>query len=114
MKFFFFLFLIFCYFTSTASFPICLKNDTILIDGKNYRVIGVDSLYKYPLPNEPLSKYRKRIKKLELITSDLNNSKNKFIKASKPITFLQILGIAAIVILIINIIRVGFAINELS
>ena len=43
-----------------ASFPItCLENtDTINISGGQYKEIGVDSLYKYPLQNENMKQYR--------------------------------------------------------
>ena len=97
-----------------ASFPISYETDTILIDGKKYRSVGVDSLYKFPLPNESLIDYRKRIKEKGIITSNSNDTKTKFKKKRKPITFLQILGIVAIIILIFNIIRVGAAISLLS
>ena len=38
-----------------ASFPISTNVDTILVDGKMYRYVGIDSLYKYPIENESLS-----------------------------------------------------------
>ena len=47
-----------------ASFPtICLENtDTINVSGVQYKEIGVDSLFKYPLPNENIKQYRERLK----------------------------------------------------
>jgi len=90
-----------------ASFPISHNVDTIVIDGKMYRSIGVDSLAKYPLEKESLSEYRLRISKQGI------NGEN-IIKERKPITFWQILGIIAIIWLIANIVIAFQAIEELS
>ena len=90
-----------------ASFPISHNVDTIVIDGKMYRSIGVDSLAKYPLEKESLSEYRLRISKQGI------NGEN-IIKERKPITFWQILGIIAIIWLIANIVIAFQAIDELS
>ena len=90
-----------------ASFPISHNVDTIVIDGKMYRSIGVDSLAKYPLEKESLSEYRLRLSKQGI------NGEN-VIKDRKPITFWQILGIIAIIWLLANIVIAFQAIEELS
>ena len=90
-----------------ASFPIYHNVDTIVIDGKMYRSIGVDSLAKYPLEKESLSEYRLRLTKQGV------NGEN-IIKERKPITFWQILGIIAIIWLLVNIVIAFQAIEELS
>ena len=90
-----------------ASFPISHNVDTIVVNGKMYRSIGVDSLAKYPLEKESLSEYRLRISKQGI------NGEN-IIKERKPITFWQILGIIAIIWLIANIVIAFQAIDELS
>ena len=90
-----------------ASFPISHNVDTIVIDGKMYRSIGVDSLAKYPLEKESLSEYRLRLSKQGIDGENI-------IKERKPITFWQILGIIAIIWLIANIVIAFQAIEELS
>ena len=90
-----------------ASFPISHNVDTILVEGKMYRSIGVDSLAKYPLKKETLSEYRAR-----LIKQGINGE--NIIKERKPLTFWQILGIIAIIWLIANIVIAFQAIDELS
>ena len=90
-----------------ASFPMYHNADTIVIEGKMYRSIGIDSLAKYPLEKESLSEYRLRISKQGI------NGEN-IIKERKPITFWQILGIIAIIWLIANIVIAFQAIDELS
>ena len=90
-----------------ASFPMYHSTDTIVIEGKMYRSIGIDSLAKYPLEKESLSEYRLRISKQGI------NGEN-IIKERKPITFWQILGIIAIIWLIANIVIAFQAIDELS
>ena len=90
-----------------ASFPISHNVDTIVIDGKMYRSIGIDSLAKYPLEKESLSEYRLRLSKQGI------NGEN-VIKDRKPITFWQILGIIAIIWLLANIVIAFQAIEELS
>ena len=90
-----------------ASFPISHNVDTIVIDGKMYRSIGIDSLAKYPLEKESLSEYRLRISKQGIKGENI-------IKERKPLTFWQILGIIAIIWLIANIVIAFQAIEELS
>jgi len=90
-----------------ASFPISHNVDTIVVEGKMYRSIGIDSLAKYPIEKETLSEYRLRISKQGI------NGEN-IIKERKPITFWQILGIIAIIWLIANIVIAFQAIDELS
>ena len=90
-----------------ASFPMYHNADTIVIDGKMYRSIGIDSLAKYPLKKETLSEYRARLSKQGI------NEEN-IIKERKPLTFWQILGIIAIIWLIANIVIALQAIEELS
>ena len=90
-----------------ASFPMYHNADTIVIDGKMYRSIGIDSLAKYPLEKESLSEYRLRISKQGIKGENI-------IKERKPLTFWQILGIIAIIWLIANIVIAFQAIEELS
>ena len=90
-----------------ASFPLSHNVDTIVVNGKMYRSIGVDSLAKYPLEKESLSEYRLRLSKQGI------NGEN-IIKERKPITFWQILGIIAIIWLLANIVIAFQAIEELS
>ena len=90
-----------------ASFPISHNVDTIVVEGKMYRSIGIDSLAKYPLEKESLSEYRLRLSKQGI------NGEN-IIKERKPITFWQILGIIAIIWLLANIVIAFQAIEELS
>ena len=68
-----------------ASFPIiCLENtDTINVSGVQYKEIGVDSLFKYPLPNENIKQYRERLK-----IKNIQDSKES---VKTPITFWQII-----------------------
>ena len=90
-----------------ASFPMYHNADTIVIEGKMYRSIGIDSLAKYPLEKESLSEYRLRISKQGIKGENI-------IKERKPLTFWQILGIIAIIWLIANIVIAFQAIEELS
>ena len=90
-----------------ASFPTYHNVDTIVVEGKMYRSIGIDSLAKYPLEKESLSEYRLRLSKQGI------NGEN-IIKERKPITFWQILGIIAIIWLLANIVIAFQAIEELS
>ena len=90
-----------------ASFPISHNVDTIVVEGKMYRSIGIDSLAKYPIEKETLSEYRARLSKQGI------NGEN-IIKERKPITFWQILGIIAIIWLLANIVIAFQAIEELS
>ena len=91
-----------------ASFPVSdyEYSDTIVIDGSKYIEVGVDSLYKLPLPDEDLSEYRVRLKKY-----NIQNSQNS-LKA--PITFWQIILIIGIVFLIIFIFILSSVIKDLS
>ena len=90
-----------------ASFPISHNVDTIVVDGKIYRSIGVDSLAKYPLKKETLSEYRARLSKQGI------NGEN-IIKERKPLTFWQILGIIAIIWLVGSIVATLQFIDALS
>ena len=91
-----------------ASFPItCLENtDTINISGGQYKEIGVDSLYKYPLPNENMKQYRERLK-----IKNIQHSKES---VKTPITFWQIILIVLIIILVIFIIGIATLLNDIS
>ena len=90
-----------------ASFPISHNVDTIVIDGKMYRSIGIDSLAKYPLEKESLSEYRLRLRKQGI------NGEN-IIKERKPLTFWQILGILAIIWIVGSIVATLQFIDTLS
>ena len=90
-----------------ASFPISHNVDTIVVNGKMYRSIGVDSLAKYPLEKESLSEYRVRLSKQGINGESL-------IKERKPITFWQILGILAIIWIVGSIIATLQFIDTLS
>tara|TARA_B000000437_G_scaffold50702_1_gene35763 strand:+ start:1995 stop:2312 length:318 start_codon:yes stop_codon:yes gene_type:complete len=91
-----------------ASFPtICLENtDTINISGVQYKEIGVDSLFKYPLPNENIKQYRERLK-----IKNIQDSKES---VKTPITFWQIILIMLIIILVIFIIGIATLLNDIS
>ena len=91
-----------------ASFPTtCLENtDTINISGGQYKEIGVDSLYKYPLPNENMKQYRERLK-----IKNIQHSKES---VKTPITFWQIILIVLIVILVIYVIQMATVLNDIS
>ena len=90
-----------------ASFPTSYNVDTIVIDGKMYRSIGIDSLAKYPLEKESLSEYRIRLSKQGINGESL-------IKERKPLTFWQILGILAIIWIVGSIIATLQFIDTLS
>ena len=91
-----------------ASFPTtCLENtDTIHISGGQYKEIGVDSLYKYPLPNENIKQYRERLK-----IKNIQHSKES---VKTPITFWQIILIVLIVILVVYVIQMATVLNDIS
>ena len=91
-----------------ASFPTtCLKNsDTINISGVQYKEIGVDSLFKYPLPNENIKQYRERLK-----IKNIQDSKES---VKTPITFWQIILIVLIVILVVVVIQMATVLNDIS
>ena len=91
-----------------ASFPTtCLENtDTIHISGGQYKEIGVDSLYKYPLPNENIKQYRERLK-----IKNIQHSKES---VKTPITFWQIILIVLIVILVVVVIQMATVLNDIS
>ena len=90
-----------------ASFPISHNVDTIVVNGKMYRSIGVDSIAKYPLEKESLSEYRIRLSKQGINGESL-------IKERKPLTFWQILGILAIIWIFGSIIATLQFIDTLS
>ena len=91
-----------------ASFPtICLENtDTINISGVQYKEIGVDSLFKYPLPNENIKQYRERLK-----IKNIQDSKES---VKTPITFWQIILIVLIVFLVVVVIQMATVLNDIS
>ena len=91
-----------------ASFPtICLENtDTINISGVQYKEIGVDSLFKYPFPNENIKQYRERLK-----IKNIQDSKES---VKTPITFWQIILIVLIVILVVVVIQMATVLNDIS
>ena len=82
-----------------ASFPIQKEIqflDTILINEKAYEAVVVDSTSKYPLENETLTEYRKRLKK------QLYSSSSKELKIPL-ITKVFIIIIIIIVVLFISL-----------
>ena len=91
-----------------ASFPtICLENtDTINISGVQYKEIGVDSLFKYPLPNENIKQYRERLK-----IKNIQDSKES---VKTPITFWQIILIVLIVSLVVVVVQMATVLNDIS
>ena len=84
-----------------ASFPV--KNhiflDTIIENGKVYKEISVDSLYKFPLEGETLQEYKSRLKRNQVMSKNLDLVKSK----RQSWSFWQILGVLAIIWLIICI-----------
>lgn len=89
-----------------ASFPVVQINDTIVVDGKTYIDVGVDSLSIFKLPNENVKDYRARLlRNKALITNSPNHQKS----VKTPITFWQIIGIIVILwVLILIVATVGF------
>jgi hypothetical protein len=93
-----------------ASFP--AKNhiflDTIIENGKVYKEISVDSLYKFPLEGETLQEYKSRLKRNQFMSknSDLVKSKRQ------SWSFWQIIGVLAIIWLIICIFILMSALTE--
>ena len=104
----FFIILLFLPSILFASFPsTCLENtDTFNISGGQYKEIGVDSLYKYPLPNENMKQYRERLK-----IKNIQYSKES---VKTPITFWQIILIVLIVVLVIFVIQMATVLNDIS
>jgi hypothetical protein len=84
-----------------ASFPV--KNhiflDTIIENGKVYKEISVDSLYKFPLEGETLQEYKSRLKRNQVMSKNLDLVKSK----RQSWSFWQIVGLLAIIWLIICI-----------
>ena len=86
-----------------ASFPVLQINDTIIIDGKRYIDVGVDSLSIFKLPNENIKDYRARLLRNKAL---ITNSPNRQKSVKTPITFWQIIGILAILWVLIIIIAI--------
>lgn len=84
-----------------ASFPV--KNhiflDTIIENGKVYKEISVDSLYKFPLEGETLQEYKARLKRNQVVSKNSDLIKSK----KKSWSFWQIIGLLAIIWVIICI-----------
>ena len=87
-----------------ASFPVISDvqfNDTIIENGKIYKEVTVDSLYKYPLKNESMQDYRKRLKSKGFVNGVKAES---FRTPRTPLTFWQVIGILAIIWLVATIV----------
>ncbi len=97
-----------------ASFPVISDvqfNDTIIENGKIYKEVAVDSLYKYPLKNESMQDYRKRLKSKGFV----NGVKAESIRASRtPLTFWQVIGILAIIWLVAMILYLSAVMGEFN
>ena len=93
-----------------ASFPV--KNhiflDTIIENGKVYKEISVDSLYKFPLEGETLQEYKARLKRNQVVSKNSDLIKSK----KKSWGFWQIIGLLAIIWLIICIFFLISLLNE--
>ena len=93
-----------------ASFP--TKNhffsDTILENGKLYREISVDSLYKFPLDGETMLEYKARLKRNQFVSNNSYAIKYK----KKSWSFWQIVGLLAIIWLIICIFILLWALSS--
>jgi hypothetical protein len=93
-----------------ASFPV--KNhiflDTIIENGKVYKEISVDSLYKFPLEGETLQEYKSRLKRNQVVSKNLDLVKSK----RQSWSFWQIIGLLAIIWLIICIFILMSALTE--
>ena len=93
-----------------ASFPVVQINDTIVVDGKRYIDVGVDSLSIFKLPNENVKDYRARlVRNKALITNSPNHQKS----VKTPITFWQIIGILAILWVLIIIIVTAASLDSI-
>ena len=90
-----------------ASFPVISDvqfNDTIIENGKIYKEVAVDSLYKYPLKNESMQDYRKRLK---------SRVKAESVRPPRtPLTFWQVIGILAIIWLVAMIVVLSTVLAE--
>ena len=93
-----------------ASFPV--KNhiflDTIIENGKVYKEISVDSLYKFPLKGETLQEYKSRLKRNQVMSKNLDLVKSK----RQSWSFWQIVGLLAIIWLIICIFILMSALSD--
>ena len=78
-------------------------------NGKIYKEVAVDSLYKYPLKNESMQDYRKRLKSKGFV----NGVKAESIRAPRtPLTFWQVIGILAIIWLVAMIVVLSTVLAE--
>jgi len=97
-----------------ASFPVISDvqfNDTIIENGKIYKEVAVDSLYKYPLKNESMQDYRKRLKSKGFV----NGVKAESVRAPRtPLTFWQVIGILAIIYLLAMIVVLSTVLGEFN
>jgi len=74
-----------------ASFPIASEfqlNDTIILNGKIYIDVAVDSSSNYPIEKETLTEYRERLKKQNLHQENSNKSTRD---VKKPVDWTKIL-----------------------
>ena len=100
---FFFCFPLFCF----ASFPVqedFQLIDTVIINGKIYIDIGVDSTSNYPLEKETLSEYRERLK----------NQNINPVNAKKSIDWTRIIIIWLVLGLILSLLVSIAFLNTLS
>ena len=89
----FFCFPLFCF----ASFPVqedFQLIDTVIINGKIYIDIGVDSTSNYPLKKETLSEYRKRLK----------NQNITQVNAKKSVDWTRIITVFLVLVAIVIIV----------
>ena len=90
----FFCFPLFCF----ASFPVqedFQSIDTVIINGKIYIDIGVDSTSNYPLKKETLSEYRERLKNQNITEV---NAKKSIDWTRIIITFLVLFAIVTLLV----------------
>ena len=90
----FFCFPLFCF----ASFPVkedFQLIDTVIINGKIYIDIGVDSTSNYPLKKETLSEYRERLKNQNITQV---NTKKSVDWTRVIITFLVLFAIVSLLV----------------
>ena len=84
-----------------ASFPIIesVSNDTLEINGSQYKEVAIDSLYKYPLPGENITQYRDRLKR-----NNIKYPKNPNESSSlKPWQIYLLIVIAVFSIIVISV-----------
>ena len=97
-----------------ASFPIASEfqlNDTIILNGKIYIDVAVDSLSKYPIKKETLTEYRERLKTQNLHQENSNKNTGD---VKKPVDWTKILIILLLLAAILSYIMMKLFFDTMS